>query len=149
MFDKSKVYDDDGFFDAESAVAQLIENSILFVGYKTYTHKPRTENKNDVFTADGHTIILWVNCSDVFVWACSDAEDVGNEKELEELYNLCVDKPHWGSAIWCCMKRGEKPQRPVANYIKDCEEWTKELDSLADNMYDKVCEDELKNKNEN
>jgi hypothetical protein len=130
MLDPTKAYIEGDFFDVETAISQLLVESVLFANYRNYTH----DDKN--FTKDGRTIILFMNCSDVFAWGCADAEDISSEEELKQLYDFCVKYPTWGSTIWACLKRNEKPQSPVEKKMKDCNEWPKELDSLLENKYD-------------
>lgn len=130
MLDPTKVYIDGDFFDAEIAIAQLIDRSVLFPNYRSYGHN------DENFTNDGRTIVLYMNCSDVFAWGCADAEDVSSEEELKQLYDLCVKYPRYGGSIWACLKRNEKPQSPIEKKMKDCNEWPKELDSLPENKYD-------------
>ena len=125
-----KVYIDGDYFDPETAISQLVYEGVLFANYRNYSH----DNKN--FTKDGCTIILFMNCSDVFAWGCADAEDVSSEEELKQLYDLCVKYPNMGSSIWACLKRGEKPQSPVAKRMKELNEWDISLDNLLDNKYD-------------
>lgn len=68
------------------------------------------------------SVSLYVDCSDTFFWGCSDAEEITVEElpSLIECYSL---SPKYGGELWCCRKRGMRPQ--TASY-KECypkEEW--------------------------
>ena len=106
---------DEEYFDEQEAAIQLLKENICFINF-------------------GEGLI--VNCSDVFAWACADGEKIENEKEAEELYKLCMKYPNYGGAIWCCIKRNEKPQAPVVKRMKELGEWDISLDKMTDNRYD-------------
>ena len=116
---------DEEYFDDNEAVIQLLQQSIAFINLEQG---------------------VIVNCSDVFVWACADGEKIENEKELEEVYKWCVKYPNYGGAIWCCIKRNEKPQAPVVKRMKELGEWDISLDKLTDNRYDAYIKKEYGNK---
>jgi hypothetical protein len=80
---------------------------------------------------------LFVNCSDVFAWACSDAETISSDEELKHLYEWCVSNKH-GSVIWCCVKRGMQPQKPIADLLRKDGCWVQRLDDLEKNSYDEM-----------
>jgi hypothetical protein len=54
-------------------------------------------------------IEMFVNCSDVFYWACSDAEVV-EFSELSDLVACFEVSPNYGGDLWCAKKRGMRPQ---------------------------------------
>ena len=106
---------DEEYFDEDEAIIQLLQLGIVFVNLE---------------------IGLIVNCSDIFVWACSDGEQIKTIEELKEIYKWCVQYPDYGSIIWCCIKRNMQPQSPVAKRMKEQNSWPKVLDSLKENTYD-------------
>lgn len=65
-------------------------------------------------------VTFWVNCNDLFYWACSDCEDITPENmpilkqafaDLEEAYpdiGKC-----WAGELFAARVRGMRPQRPV------------------------------------
>ena len=108
---------DEEYFDDVEATAQLLREGICFVGY-----------------SGGAQLVVF--CSDVFAWAVADAEEIKDEKEMEELYKWCVKYPNYGGVIWCCIKRNEKPQAPFAKLMKDDNQWDISLDKLPENKYD-------------
>lgn len=132
----------DGFewFDEESALAQLLEDNILFCNSREY---------NDLFGGKGETIVLFVNCNDVFAWGCADAEDIKLE-ELPNLYRLWLENKRWGSTKWVCQKRNEKPQEPIENDMKKEGVWDEKMEALPENYYWKMLNEKFKNeKNKN
>ena len=143
--DKSKVYStynykdkdkEEIYFDEDEAILQLLAEGILFCNYRTHS----SDDKK--LTNDGKTIVLFLNCNDVFAWACADAEDVSSIEELKSLYDYCEKYGAWqGSTIWVCMKRKQKPQRPLEKLLKDNNAWPIEIDELPDNKYDKFIND--------
>jgi hypothetical protein len=143
FMDKSKVYSThsyDGkkevYFDEEQAILQLLTEEILFSNYRTHS----SDDKK--LTNDGKTIVLFLNCNDVFAWACADAEDVSSIEELKSLYDYCEKYGAWqGSTIWVCMKRNQKPQRSLEKMLKDNNAWPIEVEKLQENKYDKFLKD--------
>lgn len=103
------------FFDEEEAIAQLIQNGIIFVNYSTG---------------------LYVNCSDVFAWALAEGEHINDEADLKDLYEYAMTYHTYGSTIWCCIRRGEKPQASVAKRMKEVGAWPPIIDTLKNNRYD-------------
>lgn len=131
---------EDLYFDEDEAIVQLLSEGILFTNFFDYSHG---RDKNDKVQINGRSIVLFVNCNDVFAWGCSDAEDIRDILELKQLYNLCVEYPKWGSAIWCCLKRKMKPQAAVESKMKDMGEWPEELYGLQENSYNKYLREQI------
>lgn len=89
-------------------------------------------------SADKDDVIVLANCSDVFAWGCSDAEEV-DYRGIESLYDDWRKDPVWGTAVWCMRKRGEMPQAPVAARIRESGIWDIDAMGLAPNRYDEAC----------
>lgn len=70
---------------------------------------------------------LHINCNDVFAWGCADAEDI-DYSEIPKLYEMWKQNNTWGSAVFCIMKRGMKPQKPVYDAIQALNIW--DLDNI-------------------
>jgi hypothetical protein len=68
---------------------------------------------------------LTVNCNDLFFWACADTEEITLE-ELPALLDCLKLTPAHGEILWCCRKRGMRPQGPYYKYF------TKEEQDLFD-----------------
>ncbi len=112
----------------ELALSILLKNDMLFCNERQYTEY------NDKAIL-GSTIVLFVICNDIFAWGCADAEDLPLS-ELPNLYKMWEKDPKWGTAKWCCFRRKEKPQGPVAEAMKKHGSWDDELEKLPENYYD-------------
>jgi hypothetical protein len=110
----------------EQVLAYLLEQDVLFANH---AKEPRT-------------ICLYVNCSDIFAWAYSDAESITLD-ELLPLYKLVIENPKWGSTIWICLKRNEQPQNPIIRDMKKDGVWTEELEALPKNRLDTFMSQQL------
>ncbi len=60
---------------------------------------------------DGKTVTTFVNCNDLFYWACSDCEEITLD-ELPRLKECLEINPKIGADLWCSRKRGMRPQKP-------------------------------------
>ena len=117
--DKEKVRDP----IEEAMVAKLLDEEILYI--------------NDW----GNHTSLYVNCNDVFVWACADGEPL-SILDIPVLFEEYEKDPRWGSTKWVCKKRNEKPQVPIEKMMKDEGLWTEEMEALPDNLYWKKLNEE-------
>ena len=128
----------------ELALSILLKNNVLFCNERHYSQKP--DNKSE-----GSTIVLFVLCNDIFAWACADAEDLPCS-EIPKLYRMWEKDKIYGPAKWCCIRRNEKPQQPMIDYMKKDGVWDDTMEKLPDNNYDLLCkgtfESKLKEKNE-
>jgi hypothetical protein len=88
------------FFDKEQALSYLLFEQVIFVNSFWY--------KEDLPDDIQRSIGLFVNCGDVFAYACSDAEPV-NYDDLEEVYDFYIKDRLNGIAAWCIKKRGIRP----------------------------------------
>lgn len=96
-------------FEQEPALALLLLNEVIFLNSNWWEHCwPEGAKK---------TTALCVDCSDVFMWGCADAETITLD-ELEELFGWWEKDEQWGAAVWCMIKRREMPQRPVEDRIR-------------------------------
>ena len=87
-------------FEPEQALARLLADDIIFM---------RSDKEKNAFR-------FFVNCNDIFAWACSDAEPLHYE-DIQSLYHMYLKDRTWGSAKWCCIKRNQKPQGPVIDLM--------------------------------
>lgn len=60
---------------------------------------------------------FYVNCNDLFFWACADCEVVVDLKLLDAAYRDCLtasgsedSAESWGSALYACRQRKMRPQ---------------------------------------
>ena len=101
----------------------MLKGGVLFSNCREYLWNGKSE---------GSTIVLFVNCNDVFGWACADAEALMSN-EIEDLYKLWKSDNMWGPIQWVCKKRGQKPQIPVERDMKKMGSWPEWMNSLRDN----------------
>ena len=83
------------------------------------------------------TIVLFMNCNDVFAWGCADAESIKLD-EVPALYRLWRANKIWGPIKWVCMRRKQKPQGPVERDMKDAGQWDDEMEALPRNRMDEA-----------
>lgn len=91
------------------------------------------------FTQEG----LYVNCSDIFIWGCSDAELLTDiEDQLLPIIKLFQKDQEWGPEMWCMIQRKERPQKPVEDMIRKTGKWDFDAfikeHNLRDNHYDGI-----------
>lgn len=64
-------------------------------------------------------VTFWVNCNDLFYWACSDLEQITPENlpmlsaAFEDCRKATEEGVHWGGELFCARVRGMRPQRPA------------------------------------
>lgn len=113
----------------EAMVAKLLDEDILFLNTRQFIcpHNPDRKER---------TIVLFVLCNDVFAWACSDAECITAE-EIPDLFELYQKYGDWGAVIWVCKRRGMRPQKPMAEKMKEKGVWPEKIMSqLKSNIQD-------------
>jgi len=103
-------------FDEEMALACLLMNSVVFVNSSWWEKPPRKD------------IDIFVNCNDIFGWACADAEML-NLEDLQDLYMHWHKDKSFGPAVWCAKKRHLMPKKPVEKLIRQRGIW--DLDSMG------------------
>ena len=124
-------------------LAKLLDDGVLFCN--NFTIISDRKNSDDKPEIIGKTITLFVNCNDVFAWGFADSEDVV-ETDLKSLFELHMQNPKCGSTQWVCIKRNEKPQRPVIKWMKENNGWNETLEALPNNKYDEYLDSRNKNK---
>ena len=122
----------------KAMIAKLLDDDVLFCNSRKYICDYRKGLQPE-------TIILMVNCNDVFAWGSADAEEI-SLAELPELFKMHEDDPKCGSTKWACLKRNEKPQKPMIDWLKEHNAWTDELEKLPENKADKLWEEHKKQK---
>lgn len=69
----------------------------------------------------GTEVKVYIDCSDLFYWACSDADEIRPEDLLELEQCLAemtaLDAPYWAGELFCCRRRGMRPQGPWYGYM--------------------------------
>ena len=120
--------DKDPYFDAGKAALELLKEDILWVRDGGYL---------DGYIAGGmrDKMVLLANLNDVFMWACSDAEDV-SQSDVQILYDGLMAKRTHYVTDWACKKRNMQPQPKLKQMMIDDGEWTNELEALPPGMKD-------------
>jgi hypothetical protein len=116
-------------FVNEDALAYLLEKEIIFLNCHHW--------KKDWPEEARKTLSVFVNCDDVFAWACADAEEL-NMDELEDLFDHAKQDDVYGPIVWCCKKRNEMPIRPHREHIQRSGLWNLEEMGLEPNGHEKV-----------
>lgn len=76
-----------------------------------------------------NTVLVFVNCSDIFAWGCCDAEELPRP-EIRNLFHMWYKDKVWGSTKWCCLQRKLRPQQPIIDDMKKDGSWDDEMESL-------------------
>lgn len=122
------------YFDGRDALAHLLAEEQVGINSHWWKH-PKHEDESPWCEEACKTFSINANCSDIFAWGCSDAEEV-MFNELEDLYAHYTKDPLWGVVIWCIKKRKEMPQKPVEERIRAAGIWDLDSMGLEVNFYD-------------
>jgi hypothetical protein len=113
--------------DEEYALSVLLKDDVLFC------------NERETFfegKGEGSTVVLYVNCNDIFAWGCADSETL-HLAEIGDLYKRYKADPVWGVAKWCCIRRKQQPQPPVKESMKKDGVWDDVMEALPKNTFDR------------
>jgi hypothetical protein len=136
MNDDDLIYEMDGkeYFDAEQILSILLKEEVLFCAFsRDFSYD--SLKIGEVYKSGGHSVVLSVLCSDIFAYACADAEDLPYD-EIPKLYKEHLRNKKWGSTVWCCIRRNQKPLNKRIEQMKADGAWREELDKLPDNAYE-------------
>jgi len=114
-------------FEAGLALAALLRSEVVSVNARWW--------REDLSEKDRASTCVFVDCSDVFAWACGDAEELPYA-EIENVYRMWRKDPKWGPAVWCCIRRNEMPQPPVLAAIAGEGLWDLAAMPLGPNVTD-------------
>jgi hypothetical protein len=128
LIDESRIIED---MDESKAAAILLDSGDIFMMTKEFIGWNTSKYK---------AAVLFVNCNDVFAWACADCEEItendGEEpSEIIELYKCYKQSSKWGGTRWVCIKRKEKPQDPIVEAMKKDGQWDEVMENLPPNYY--------------
>lgn len=84
---------------------------------------------------DASTVSLLVRCSDLFAWACADAENLPYD-QIGPLYLAWKNDLTWGVDKWCCKQRNQRPQKYFENLMRSKGAWDEGMESLPLNTQD-------------
>lgn len=76
----------------------------------------KNEMQSDVFWTED--LEFFVNCNDLFGWACADGEPIETEADVALLDRSCQDSKFNGPALYCCRRRKMRPQGAFYKYLK-------------------------------
>jgi|CXWL01.1.fsa_nt_gi hypothetical protein len=122
------IMDGEEYCDEERCLAEMLLCNVLFANSRPFVcldGKQRPE-----------TVLLFVNCNDTFSWGSADAESLPYT-EIGNLYKMWKNSVY-GTTKWCCIRRNEKPQKPLEDSIRKAGEWDDVFENLPDNYYDKA-----------
>lgn len=129
------------WFDDEKALAVLLSDEVIFSNgreFVDYPYKPKADAQKTGWQVEPdrskpqinpETVVLFVNCNDVFYWGTADAESLPHS-EIEHLYKLWKENPKYGADKWCCLRRKLRPQVPLVKMMKDDNYWDADLEAL-------------------
>ena len=121
--------DNEEYFDVEDALVEMLKAGLLFANSRQYNEN--WDKNGPVELSPGETIVLFLNCNDVFAWGCADAEPVAYN-EVQELYTMWK-ADEYGDMKWVCKKRNMRPQRAWVARIKERGHWDEFFEALPDN----------------
>lgn len=113
-------------FDEELGLAVLLAEEIVFV------------NEFDISRGGkgfGSSTIIFVNASDVFMWACAAGRNL-LRSEIQHLYELWRDDPQWGRIKWCCIDADTQPQKAIRKDMQKVGVWDETMEKLGKNPID-------------
>jgi hypothetical protein len=118
---------DNDYFIEEYAIEELLKEDILFCNSREFIERDFKDKSK--YTIEESTLVLFVNCNDLFMWACADAEAIDLDG-LKELYDMWLIDPEWSVSKWCCYKRNLQPQGPIIEAMKAAGVWDEKMESL-------------------
>ena len=98
------------YYSEEEMVTYLLRQELLFVNARKYLDV----NYEGVRPS---TLVLFVNLSDTFMYACADAEEI-NLKDLRVVCEMYCKYGYSGVVNWASKKRGIRPIKPVQEHMK-------------------------------
>ena len=78
---------------------------------------------------------IYVNCNDLWIWACADAEPLPMD-QIGIFYKAWKADGE-GVKQWCCVQRDMQPQEPIRKNMREAGTWTDVLEALPKNPDDK------------
>ena len=107
------------WFDEAVALADLLQAGKVCLGSRWWTKKEQ--------------ISVAVNCSDVFVLAYADAEELPYD-QIETLWRMYRQDPKWGTDVWCMQRRKQMPHQLIEKVIREGGLWDLDSMDLAPNI---------------
>jgi hypothetical protein len=122
--------------DEAKALAILLANEICFLNTVDIQHTYKN------YKSPIYTTCVYVNCSDLFDYACADAECiVSNDgepgSEIISLYQMYKEDSKWGVEKWLSIKRNLQPIPGVKIRMISDNSWDDIMESLPKNHWEK------------
>ena len=111
--------------DVEHCLSVLLHDDVLFANERRFL---------DGKDVDGPTVVLFVNCNDLFAWGCADAESLPYD-EVGKLFRMHRANAGWGSQKWCAIRRNLKPQPPAQRLMEMAGAWDAQMEALPDSPF--------------
>lgn len=111
----------------ELALSRLLAAGVLFCNTGYFGDGEQRES----------TVVLFVNCNDLFAWASADAEAF-TCTDIASLYRAWASDKQWGVCKWCCRQRNQRPQTPVEAAMRKAGVWDEGMEALPANVQDGV-----------
>lgn len=128
----AKVFYDDGSEEAKDYVEWQDMDGVDHVDPDHNVMLAKLLVDEDVFVS-GYDGSLCVICSDTFAYAGADCIELNGPKDIVDVYEA-KNKHGWrGVALWCCLKRKERPLPPIERDMRDAGVWDASLDELHEN----------------
>lgn len=109
-------------FDEESAICELIEAGIVFIGGKSGPFFRCGDES-------GAQVGLWVNCNDLWAWATADAEPLAID-DIEPLYVTMCNPARFSFQRWAALRYRRLPMPEIVLDMKSVGVWDDALGAL-------------------
>ena len=115
--------------DEEQALAELLAgDDLLLIGGSAGPFF-------DPVDEDDTPATIYVNCNDLFAWACAEALPLPKD-EIGSFYKAWKTGKY-GTTRWSCIKKNLQPQFPVRERMKELGRWDDMMEALPRNPDDK------------
>lgn len=111
-------------YDNDNVIRYLCDKGII---HFLYTDVDPACHDDDEYKCE-RMLGVFVNCNDVFVWACAEAQAVPNDSELGKIYELTKKYGDAAGIIWACHRRQIKPQQPMIDSLKKSGQWDETIE---------------------
>lgn len=115
------------WFNNNIALSYMFADNVLDIHFDRYIEKNCYDNTETIMP---ETLLVFVNCSDIFAWGCCDKQEL-SKKEIKNLFHHWYKNNIWGSAKWCCIQRNQKPQQHVIDEMKSSGCWDDDMENLG------------------
>lgn len=109
-------------FNSEYALAKLLQEEILFCNSFDISREDCPQYKS-------HTVVMFVNCNDLFEWGCCDSESF-QYSEIRDIWDAWSKSGRDGVLRWIALKRKCRPQSAIEKEWKAIGFWDSELEAL-------------------